>query len=78
MQHGVILGGGPYGLPLNLKILPQYLKEDGYSTHAIGKWHLGHFKEEYTPMRRGFDSHFGYWTGRNDYFDHSIEEGVSV
>ncbi|KAK7601300.1 hypothetical protein V9T40_008741 [Parthenolecanium corni] len=77
MQHGVIIGGGPYGLPLDLKILPQYLNEDGYRSHAIGKWHLGHFKEKYTPTRRGFNSHFGYWTGRQDYYDHSIHEGDS-
>jgi len=35
------------------------------------KWHLGFFKFAYTPSKRGFDSFFGYWTGKEDYWDHS-------
>ena len=30
-----------------------------YSTAASGKWHLGFFKEAYTPTFRGFDSYLG-------------------
>nr|XP_018909945.1 PREDICTED: arylsulfatase B-like isoform X2 [Bemisia tabaci] len=73
MQHLVILEAEPWGLPLEEKMLPQYLKESGYATHAIGKWHLGFFRKEYTPTHRGFDSHFGYWQGFQDYYDHSVK-----
>lgn len=76
MQHGVILEGEPWGLPLTEKLLPQYLKEAGYATHAIGKWHLGFFREVYTPTFRGFDSHYGYWQGLQDYYDHSCKATV--
>ena len=75
MQRNVILAAEPWGLPLDLKILPQYLKDDGYKTHAVGKWHLGFFQTAYTPTKRGFDSHFGYWTGKQDYYDHTAQEG---
>ena len=37
MQHGVIMGGEPFGLGLEEKLLPQYLKELGYTAHAVGK-----------------------------------------
>ncbi|XP_054708782.1 arylsulfatase B-like [Uloborus diversus] len=69
-QHEVIIANTPWGLPLEEKILPQYMKSLKYTTRGIGKWHLGFFKEDYLPMKRGFDSFFGYWTGVEDYFTH--------
>jgi arylsulfatase B len=72
MQHLVILEPEPWGLPLNETLLPQHLKRNGYTTHAIGKWHLGFFRKEYTPTYRGFDSHFGYWQGLQDYYQHTV------
>lgn len=74
MQHSVIMGGEPFGLGLEEKLLPQFLKELGYATHAVGKWHLGFFKYDYTPTKRGFDSFFGYWLGAGDYWDQSEAE----
>ncbi|KAL0269023.1 UNVERIFIED_CONTAM: hypothetical protein PYX00_010767 [Menopon gallinae] len=74
MQHLVILGPEPRGLPLTEKLMPEYLRRHGYATHAIGKWHLGFHKKEYTPTYRGFDTHFGYWNGYQDYFDHTVED----
>ncbi|KAI8493732.1 hypothetical protein Bbelb_286530 [Branchiostoma belcheri] len=70
LQHGVISGATPFGLPLNETILPQYLKQLGYATHMVGKWHLGMYAWDYTPTFRGFDSYFGYWTGAEGYMDH--------
>ncbi|XP_065220980.1 arylsulfatase B-like [Planococcus citri] len=59
----------PWTLPLKEKILPQYLKENGYQTHLVGKWHLGFAKTVLTPTKRGFDSHFGYFNGWVRYND---------
>lgn len=70
------MGAEPRGLPLREKLLPEYLRELGYSTHIVGKWHLGFYKREYTPTYRGFESHVGYWTGHQDYFDHTAVEKV--
>lgn len=77
MQHTVLYAAEPRGLSLSEKLLPQYLKELGYKNHIVGKWHLGHFKKEYTPMHRGFDSHVGFWTGHHDYYDHTASEKPS-
>ncbi|XP_034171357.1 arylsulfatase J isoform X2 [Osmia lignaria lignaria] len=74
MQHGVLKCAEPRGLPLHEKLLPEYLRELGYSTHIVGKWHLGFYIKEYTPMYRGFDSHVGFWSGHQDYFDHTAVE----
>ncbi|ELT92899.1 hypothetical protein CAPTEDRAFT_165852 [Capitella teleta] len=68
LQHGVVKKGKPYGLPLNITLLPQKLKHLGYSTHAIGKWHLGFCRWEYTPTFRGFDSFYGFYSGSEDYY----------
>lgn len=78
MQHSVILEMEPRGLPLKEKLLPEYLREAGYSTHAVGKWHLGFFRREYTPTYRGFDSHYGYWNGFQDYFNQSVIATVCI
>ncbi|KAG5890787.1 hypothetical protein JTB14_007181 [Gonioctena quinquepunctata] len=74
MQHTVLFGAEPRGLPLSEKLLPQYLEELGYVNHIVGKWHLGSYTEQYTPLFRGFRSHIGYWTGHQDYFDHTAAE----
>ena len=76
MQGYPMLAAEPRGLPLR-KILPQYLKDLGYVSRAVGKWHLGFHKKEYTPIHRGFDSHLGYWSGFISYYDHIGQDIVS-
>src|SRR5687768_10332758 len=46
------------GLPQSEETVAELLKQNGYRTAAIGKWHLGHLPE-YLPMKHGFDSYFG-------------------
>ncbi len=50
------------GLPLTEKLLPQFLKEAGYRTGWMGKWHLGS-APAYVPWARGFDESFGFIGG---------------
>ncbi|XP_037268762.2 arylsulfatase B [Rhipicephalus microplus] len=72
-QESPILPGVPAALSLKFKILPEYLKDLGYETHILGKWHLGYFNLNYTPTYRGFDSFCGLYTGPNDYYSHILE-----
>ncbi len=46
------------GLPSSENTIAKLLKSSGYSTVAIGKWHLGHLPQ-YLPTSHGFDSYFG-------------------
>lgn len=75
LQVGVVRPWARYGLPLNERTLPQALKQAGYATAIIGKWHLGHFTPDYLPTRRGFDHQYGHYNGALDYFTHERDGG---
>ncbi|CAI9728749.1 arylsulfatase B-like [Octopus vulgaris] len=69
-QHTNIKPMEPTGLPLDSPTLPEKLKESGYTTHLVGKWHQGHYTEKYLPTNRGFDSFYGLLTGSGNHFTH--------
>ncbi len=50
--------------------LPQLLKDAGYATALVGKWHLG-WKPEFSPNRHGFDYFFGFKAGFIDFYEHT-------
>lgn len=70
LQVGVVPSGGTYGLATDEFLLPQALKEVGYRTSLVGKWHLGHADRKYWPRQRGFDSFYGPLVGEIDHFKH--------
>ena len=63
------------GTPLDERMLPQYLKDRGYTTGMVGKWHLGSTEAQH-PMSRGFDEYFGFLHGGNLYLDPLAQPGV--
>jgi arylsulfatase A-like enzyme len=71
LQTIAIPGPAAYGLDTNEWLLPQSLKEAGYTTAIIGKWHLGHADTKFWPRQRGFDYQYGALIGELDYFTHS-------
>jgi arylsulfatase A-like enzyme len=75
LQTAVIPSVSSYGLDTGEWLMPQCLKEAGYKTAIIGKWHLGHADRKYWPKQRGFDYQYGAMIGELDYFTHD-EHGV--
>nr|CAB3223224.1 arylsulfatase B-like [Phallusia mammillata] len=68
LQHYVITPQQRNGVPLENILLPEQLKQCGYDTHMVGKWHLGFYKDEYLPWNRGFTKYYGYFTSAEDYY----------
>jgi arylsulfatase A-like enzyme len=54
------------GLPLDQVTIATLLRSAGYTTGAIGKWHLG-FSKDHHPQSRGFDEFFGFLVGAHNY-----------
>ncbi len=48
--------------------MPQVLKESGYVTGMVGKWHLGRIEKERWPSQRGFDEFYGFLYSMRGYF----------
>ncbi len=63
------------GMNLGEETLAEALKEQGYATGLVGKWHLGQ-GEAYHPMSRGFDHFYGVLGGGTQYFETLPEGGA--
>ena len=50
--------------------LPERLAQAGYVCRAVGKWHLGHSRRDFTPTGRGFHSFYGKYHGGGDFWEH--------
>ena len=55
------------GMPVSETTIAELLRERGYRTALIGKWHLG-VLEEFHPFNQGFDEFFGFLHGAHPYF----------
>ena len=65
--------GGDLGLPVTGRSLPQLLRNAGYATGLVGKWHIG-YAPRYGPLAHGFDVFFGLKSGYHDYYTHRGNE----
>ncbi len=59
--------GNGMGVDPNERTMGEAMKQQGYTTIAMGKWHLGE-GEKYHPNQRGFDEFYGFLTGSRSYF----------
>jgi arylsulfatase A-like enzyme len=68
-------GSATLGLPPEHSTLPSLLKDNGYRTALIGKWHLG-YPPSFGPLRSGYEEFFGPMSGGVDYFTHCSFTGT--
>jgi arylsulfatase A-like enzyme len=62
------------GLPSTHPTIASLLKQTGYETALIGKWHLGYLPN-FGPIQSGFEEFFGVMSGAVDFFTHKDMEG---
>jgi len=73
---GVFFPAGPQGLNPKEFTMAERLKEQGYSTACIGKWHLGD-QPQFMPTKQGFDFYYGI-PYSNDMQREAKDDGVRV
>ncbi len=62
------------GLPPEHPTLPSLLRDHGYRTALIGKWHLG-YPPHFGPLKSGYQEHWGILSGGADYLRHTDNKG---
>jgi len=65
------LGGDAIGLPPEHPTIASLLREQGYATSLIGKWHMGSLPG-YGPLKSGYEEFWGLRGGGVDYFRHEF------
>src|SRR3954451_6110870 len=64
------LNGRDVGLPPEHPTLPSLLRNAGYGTTLVGKWHLGALPR-FGPLQSGYDHFYGFRGGGLDYYSHA-------
>ncbi len=75
IRSGAARGNPQLGLPPAHPTLPSLLRDAGYATALVGKWHLG-FPPHFGPRKSGYQEFFGALSGAIDYFTHMDSFGV--
>lgn len=70
---GVLFPRNNHGLNPDERALPELLKEQGYATAIIGKWHLGN-QDMFQPLNHGFDTWYGTPSSNSQSFDPAIKQ----
>ena len=68
-------GSTTLGLDPAHPTLPSLLREAGYRTALMGKWHLG-YPPAFSPLKSGYEEFFGPMSGGVDYFTHCSNNGT--
>jgi arylsulfatase A-like enzyme len=70
-----VRGSPLLGLPPSHPTLASLLRDAGYATALVGKWHMG-YPPHFHPLKSGYQEFFGSLSGGFDYFTHCDTAGV--
>jgi len=65
------------GMPKEMTGLAKKLKQAGYATHQVGKWHAGQASLGQIPLGRGFDTSLGYFDAQEDHWT-QLRDGCGI
>lgn len=71
LHEHIVLSQSYTGIPEEAKTIAEKMKEGGYKTSIIGKWHVGGSKQSYLPHNQGFDHSFVCINGAISYWNYS-------
>jgi len=71
LQEHIVLSSSYTGIPGETKTIAEKMKEGGYETAIIGKWHVGGHKESFLPHNQGFDHSFVCINGAISYWNYT-------
>lgn len=71
LHEHIVLSSSYTGIPGETKTIAEKMKEGGYKTSIIGKWHVGGNKQSYLPQNQGFDHSFVCTNGAISYWNYT-------
>lgn len=67
-----------HGLDTEERTVAEALRDAGYFTAIIGKWHCGEWLKEHLPMQQGFAHQYGHYAWGIDYNSYMIPHNAPV
>jgi len=77
LQEPIGAPGPNNGIPPAHPTLASLLRAEGYTTHMVGKWHGG-FLPHFSPLKSGWDTFYGNYSGGLDYFSKYAGNGYDL
>lgn len=65
-------------LALRERTMAELLRDSGYATGLVGKWHNGALDSRYHPNRRGFDEFAGFSGGWAPYWNYRLDRNGTI
>jgi arylsulfatase A-like enzyme len=60
-----------HGMLRDERTIAEAMRDAGYATWMVGKWHLGEWQHHHLPLQRGFEHHYGHYSALIDSFTHT-------